>query len=650
MATLWELLGININININIDSQKTAEKRLYEICKDGLIEAMKDWMTQLKDHPDQQKALLNYRLSTNAWTPLMIAAFHGKIEFIKYLLQVNRNAMLNNPRVLLDIHYQSPSGTTVFDIIARDATVINTSALEDLTNLLNREKERRLRLENGPNIMGYHETNTTVFEMILADHRQGIYPMIGGAGGFFGGGIYFAGSEKESSSKTLHHGRGFQCLVKLGKTYTIESMLDLGFFADTFFDIDKDRFDIPVDVMQKRLLEYDYDSVSGIKKVLPYKSDEITHLVQTGTEYVVYSADQVELKEAYIIHYKYLASQLRYSVQWVKFPSLEEARVVPVKPIASQTGTEDAKYYKYMIQGNHAKNVISLNDMRLAIKPFNDFQNGDLIDYSYEKDYEEDPTYIRLGIFHRCRIPTTLYEECIPFELFTQNNVNYIIEDLQKPYNHTLLFPQHYFNTILGVQTGAELLNYYRYVLTTQMQLQQVAPNAFRYKIWIEIINSKKDRIDWLDILSNKTTKDGKMGLFKLIERMTEYIQGLNKGKTLKPENVQPYIVSVWNTCNQYSAIYTDGRQYHMVWIFTGGRRLNRFIYSQTQTRLQSALTSIKSVFGRAKTAAANQESVLNEMIVSLQNSTPSQFIIDKIDTEFLIEAIYNYFTKYIYY
>lgn len=206
-------------------------------------------------------------------------------------------------RKYVNLNLRNKNGQDAFTL----ATAAGNKGIEPV---LNNEKIRKKRLEtmyethkNDPTIpkLGYHETSEEAFAFIEADRKKEKYPMIGGVGGYFGGGIYFAATKEESSEKALHHGYGLECPLRMGNIYKISSLTEKEHFYKIYFK-DESTYDVPTDVIRERLLTYNgesYDSVWGhydesIKKI----EDRI---LPTGDEYVVYSADQLYVKETFIV-------------------------------------------------------------------------------------------------------------------------------------------------------------------------------------------------------------------------------------------------------------------------------------------------------------------------------------------------------------
>ena len=129
--------------------------------------------------------------------------------------------------------------------------------LEEQRRRRENRRERRTRLANGTSLVLYHQTNATAAAEIKKSGR-----MMRGNGGTAGGGIYFATNKPDTTRKAMRNGYMVHAKVQLGKVKTISSNGD------------------PLINFQS-LLDEGFDSV-----LIPRLS---------GTEYVVYNFDQVEV-------------------------------------------------------------------------------------------------------------------------------------------------------------------------------------------------------------------------------------------------------------------------------------------------------------------------------------------------------------------
>ena len=117
------------------------------------------------------------------------------------------------------------------------------------------QNERQQRLDQGPTVTKYH--NTDAHRAIIEEQK-----MKRGSSGWVGGGIYFADTEAETHGKTKNRGQTLQAKVQLGRTLTVTPTS-----ADS-------------NMTYSKLQNLGYDSV---KLTGP----------STGDEYVVYNSDQV---------------------------------------------------------------------------------------------------------------------------------------------------------------------------------------------------------------------------------------------------------------------------------------------------------------------------------------------------------------------
>ena len=235
--------------------------------------------------------LLMYLVKDSTHTPLVKTLIHSSEATRTSLRQpVNLNLMNKN---------------------GEDAFLLASAANhKDIEELLNVEENRMKRIQkrySNPT-KGYHETSRQSYKFIMNDLKNHLFPMIGGEGGYFGGGIYFATSQKESTTKALYHGYGFQCELKIGNVYKISSKQELDAFRQTYFNSTMNNiwYNTPSDVIRMRLLTYNgqsYDSVWG------HYDDSIpsinNRILPTGDEYVVYSADQLTVQDTFILFNKH---------------------------------------------------------------------------------------------------------------------------------------------------------------------------------------------------------------------------------------------------------------------------------------------------------------------------------------------------------
>jgi WD40 repeat protein len=320
------------------------QKKLLEACQKGELETLRDLIDSPRSEPIDFNEFLNEPTGSYKWTPLMVAAYYGHRDIVYFL--INNEAKIESHRYKVDMHYQTPSGATVFDFVNKanqrkhakngegteDEKVKAKEAIEAETKaihaILTKEKTRQERLNQMPTKKGFHETSSKSFQFILQDVEKKRYPMVGGEGGYFGGGIYFAASQEESSEKALHRGYGFKCTLKMGNCLKINSEYDLMAFymrycytstRDDSYDgyytsvsqirAKTDSYGTPVDIMEMRLLEDGYDSVWGIN------DDDVPleqRILKTGDEFVVYSADQVVIENYFAVE--------NYTKTWKEIP------------------------------------------------------------------------------------------------------------------------------------------------------------------------------------------------------------------------------------------------------------------------------------------------------------------------------------------
>jgi hypothetical protein len=459
-------------------------KQLLNVCESGDLEELKNLLTETSNIAEY----INHPITTDQWTPLMVVAFHNHEPLLAELL--NTSANVNSHRLKIDLYYQTPSGATVFD-------VANSIEIKDI---LNNEKARKDRLKMDEIFTGYHETSHRSFEYIINDYKKDRNPMVGGSGGYFGGGIYFAKSQKESSNKSLYKGRGFECKLKMGNSYKINSYKNLNKFLDEFCDRSQ-QYVTPIDVMKIRLLEKGYDSVWGIND-LNIPTDE--RILKTGDEYVVYSADQIEIMSGYIIHYP--------EATWVELK--ESLRVYSSDPVRS---TKEANYYLIPSEDNDGLNMETL--LQHHVNPV----NGDIIDY-YNDQKPDQYFYRKIYIYYE-----------------TKSYADYIfIDDLSRIYENAdeirgvkykkknkrgketeekiILLAENPMLTVFGFKSGLELVKHYKLVLESNQNQKH------NYKIWIQLIVFKNISYDWKTKISENYKPDDKRMTPEMIKEVIDVL------------------------------------------------------------------------------------------------------------------------------
>jgi hypothetical protein len=298
--------------------------------------------------------------------------------------------------------------------------------------------------------------------------------MIGGTGGYFGGGIYFAVNEKESNKKAMHHGAGFQCELKMGKFFKITTTEELESFRDVYCK--GNSYKIPVDIMRERLLRDGYDSVWGHQDTTI--EDVSNRVLLTGDEFVVYSADQVSISHYYSVElenptfnhnlyplFSYIKDNQPNIYKWVEYDIAKGLQ--PISP------TRKAHYYK-LYPDIHSANKTPL-DAPLSIQkiknllnsrnPENELQSGDIVDFSVK---DEPLKCIKACLY----IQYPNYEKWVPV-LFGMNspylhlNV-YILDDCKKfskmNTNKTVLY-RHHLEDLPFLKSKDEILSHYQNVI-----------------------------------------------------------------------------------------------------------------------------------------------------------------------------------------
>jgi hypothetical protein len=404
------------------------QNKLLNACQEGNLRTVIHIMEEAEDTKLDLNELLNDPFTNHQWTPLMVAAYYGHLNIVYYL--ITNEASVSSHRYKIDIYWKSPSGATVFDIVNKantrtrggkddnPLTEEEKAAKEALTvkliETITKEKQRRHRLDTMPTKIGFHETNGESFKFVISDVEKKKHPMIGGKGGYFGGGIYFAQTEQESSSKALHSGMGFKCELKMGKCYKISNQDELKFFYKTYCrksnsgssDSDEeeeyyeiDPYHIPIDIMQRRLIEDDIDSVWGHQDETIINVDD--RILQTGDEYVVYSADQVIIEKYYFI---------RNENQWIEtkksFKELQRLLTLPFKEEISYVKNYRAIAYEPIQSmagftglnpmNNNALWVLDLRSQKYIVREFELLTN--IRKTNHMQFHPEKPNILIIGI------------------------------------------------------------------------------------------------------------------------------------------------------------------------------------------------------------------------------------------------------------
>jgi hypothetical protein len=317
---------------MDANDYELKRKALFNACVKGDLETLKLLIDYFKapqgienPPPSLLNEFLNEPFRLYDWTPLMVAAFNGHTNIVKHL--ISKEAGIKSHRYKIDIYWESSSGATVLDILEKNANK------PELIRIIQKEDLRQKRLKTRPTKQGFHETDIESFKFILNDIQMNRYPMVGGDGGYFGGGVYFALSQRESSTKALHRGFGFECTLKMGNCLILETKRQVKYFYRDYCytagyrdyvkipdeNVDNpdateadpedaedpgswnDPYQIPIDVMQCRLLENDIDSVWGNYNTTTVKNPH-KRILRSGDEIVIYSADQIDIEKYFIVN------------------------------------------------------------------------------------------------------------------------------------------------------------------------------------------------------------------------------------------------------------------------------------------------------------------------------------------------------------
>lgn len=335
------------------------ELSLHDLCK---LDKIDDLVKFLKDHPriDLDET------DQNGYTPLMIAASVNNLQAVELLINITP-ILTNAIRKSINLYAMNNLGATALDLTTDDK----------IRKLLSEEFNRKKRIEKSHIVEAYHETDSVSYRLIMTDVRANHYPMVGGKGGYFAGGIYFAKSKEESSRKALHHGRGFECKLRVGNVLKISSQIEYTEFINKYTN--KNPYGTPIDIIRARLLVDGYDSVWG------YNDLSIANpILKTGDEYVVYSSDQVEIINRYITYP--ISFDAQHKIQYLWNPvelKNHGVRSSSHKHIIKYDPNVKAAYYKLTAFQND-KSVPVLSSIVKALKheyseTFDKLKHGDII-------------------------------------------------------------------------------------------------------------------------------------------------------------------------------------------------------------------------------------------------------------------------------
>jgi hypothetical protein len=451
-------------MSLNVEDLESSKKKdlevVFELCQEFTVLAQYKLRDLLKK-PGNESIL--FSTNSSGWTPLMIAVFKENEPIVFEIFQT-AGASIYSSRLKYSLDHESKSGITLMEL-ARG--VKN----EKLKKMISGEIERKKRLDDMPKKTGFHETDSKTFEFIKKDALLGRFPMIGGTGGYFGRGIYFAVSEQESTKKAMHHGAGFQCELKMGNCFKITTTEELESFRDVYCK--GNSYGTPTDVMRERLLRDDYDSVWGHQDTTI--EDVSNRVLLTGDEFVVYSADQVSISHYYSVElenptfnhnlyplFSYIKDNQPNIYKWVEYDIAKGLQPIPP--------TRKARYYKLYPDIHSANKTpldtpLSIQKMKNLLKsrnPENELQTGDIVDFSVK---DEPLKCIKACLY----IQYPNYEKWVPV-LFGINSpylyLNmYILDDCKKftkmNTTKTVLY-RHHLENLPFLKSKDEILSHYQ--------------------------------------------------------------------------------------------------------------------------------------------------------------------------------------------
>lgn len=333
----------------NITKKKEKEKEnkdfneLFEFCRNK----------NSKQRPDDIRAMIDKDVSivdtedpSTGMTPIMVASKSANYYALQMLLFKQDSSDPNKhgeiyQRFPIKAYKTNLEGLNAYELAGDYRT----------KDFLKNYYERHYRFKDTTIEKGWHETGLESFNYIFNDHTKGLYPFFGGNGGYFGGGVYFALSQQESSIKALHHGYGFQCKIIMGTVYHISDQSELNKFIEIFCR-NQNSYELPNDVMRWRLQYFGdkpYDSVWGHKGAplpLVYPPPLDNRILKTGDEIVAYYPDQISIVETYITNINNKNSP------WI--PQLKGFKLIPstlFDNILYKTSADSVGYLDYNNDG-----------------------------------------------------------------------------------------------------------------------------------------------------------------------------------------------------------------------------------------------------------------------------------------------------------
>lgn len=277
--------------------RRPAMLEWHQVCLKMAAEGKseKEFLDVIQEYAYDINAVDEHRM-----TLLMHLVSHKNYKKYCFAILKSSEATLKSLRKHVDLTVMNLNGEDAFLLAAAAGNTVVQERMD-----VERAQQERLKASNDI-FIGYHDTSSVSYDFIMKDQTSRKFPMIGGAGGYFGGGVYFAVTKEQSTTKALSHGFGFECRLKMGNIYKISSVAERDAFRQTYFGtsaIDsRTWYKTPSDVIRMRLLTKDgkfYDSVWGhYDDSIPIVTDRI---LPTGDEYVVYSADQVQIQKTFIV-------------------------------------------------------------------------------------------------------------------------------------------------------------------------------------------------------------------------------------------------------------------------------------------------------------------------------------------------------------
>lgn len=216
-------------------------------------------------------------------TPLAYAILFRNREAVKFLTTTSASSELQDTIDNKKIDYTVPLSyqTRTFNLLELAQFVGDSVILRLLET-----KDKLQKRWKSNTIVGYHQTDDAIADVIQNSHENE-YWFLAGSKGMYGAGIYFAETEEETTFKARQHGVILKANLFMGNPMHLTSFEDRDDFQDKYIPLD-------VDMIHKKLQSVGYDSV------IAHRGEE-DGFMQSGTEFIVYNTEQVELRKNSVV-------------------------------------------------------------------------------------------------------------------------------------------------------------------------------------------------------------------------------------------------------------------------------------------------------------------------------------------------------------